>query len=102
MILEKTNFRKLNLGRSTIGVIICILMLTTSVAPTLGNFVNTDEQTNTNSLNYSFLFAATQEFEINSNIYSSDEPFPSTILSDYSIGYSHGYAILSFGLNPIQ
>jgi len=186
MILKKTNFRKLNLGRSTVGVVICILMLSTSVATTMGNFVNTDEQMNTNSLSYTFLFKepvfksiqqdnseytlidvqgclavgkqagepqipikvislllppkktigsinvegtpvqiqtpvnllekpifpyqnsvpfgyeATQEFEINSNIYSSDEPFPSTILSDYSIGYSHGYAILSFGLNPIQ
>jgi hypothetical protein len=186
--LKKTNFKNLKLGKLAIGVIICILMLTTSVATTMGNFINTNEQrsANLNSLSYTFLFKepvfksmqldsseytlidiqgcmaagtqagepqipkkfislllppkktvssinvvgepvqilapidliekpifpyqnpvpfgyeATQEFVINSNIYSSSNPYPSTIYTDYSIGYSHGYAILDLGLNPVQ
>ena len=187
-ILKKTNFKKLNLGRSSIGVTICILMLITSVATTMGTFINTNEQININpnSLDYTFLFKeptfksiqpnnyeytlvdidgclsvgkqagepqipikmislllppkktvssinvigtpieiessinflekpifpyqnsvpfgqeVTQEIEVNSNIYSSDNPYPSTIYTDYQIGYSHGYSILDFGLYPIQ
>jgi hypothetical protein len=184
-MMKKTNFRKLRLGRLTIGVFICILMLTTSVATTLGNFINSDEN-NSNSLSYTFLFKEpvfksihqdsseytlidiqgcmavssqagepqipiktitlllppkktvssinvvgnpvqiqppinliekpvfpyqnsvpfgidiTHEFQINSNIYSSNNPYPSNTFSDYNIGYSHGYAILNFGLNPLQ
>ena len=42
------------------------------------------------------------EFTINSNIYSSDIYYPTTRYSDYNIGYSHGYAILSLSLNPMQ
>jgi len=42
------------------------------------------------------------EFTINSNVYSSDINYPSTTYSDYTVGYSHGYAILSFSLNPMQ
>jgi len=186
--MEKTILKKFRLGRLTIGVLICILMLTTSVATTLGNFTNSAEQINTyaNSLNYTFLFKEpvfksiqpdsyeytlvdiqgcmaigkqsgepqlpikmislllppkktvsninvignpvqiqspinliekpifpyqdpvpfgsdiSQEFKINSNIYSSNNPYPSTILTDYTIGYSHGYSIIDFGLNPLQ
>ena len=184
-MMKKTNFRKLRLGRLTIGVFICILMLSTSVATTLGNFINSDEN-NSNSLSYTFLFKEpvfksihqdsseytlidiqgcmavssqagepqipiktitlllppkktvssinvvgtpvqiqspinliekpvfpyqnsvpfgidiTHEFQINSNIYSSNNPYPSNTFSDYNIGYSHGYAILNFGLNPLQ
>jgi hypothetical protein len=163
-------------------------MLTTSVATTMGNFINLNEQmnTSTNSLSYTFLFQEPnfksiqvsssgyttismdgcmaignqagdpllpvklvslllppkkavssinvvgtpveiesnvnllekpifpyqrsvpigsnepQEFEINSNIYSSDSAFPSEIYTDYELGYSHGFAIINFGLNPIQ
>jgi len=163
-------------------------MLTTSIATTMGNFINTNEQTsiNANNLIYTFLFKEpsfktiqpdnseytlvdidgclsigkqagepqipikmislllppkktvssinvvgtpieiessinllekpifpyqnsvpfgsdiTQEIEINSNIYSSGNPYPSTISTDYQIGYSHGYPILNFGLNPVQ
>ena len=43
-----------------------------------------------------------QEFVINSDIYSSDSVFPSATYTDYEIGYSHGYAIINFGLNPMQ
>jgi hypothetical protein len=43
-----------------------------------------------------------QEFVMNSNVYSSDALYPSARNSDYSIGYSHGYAILAFTLNPVQ
>jgi len=186
--MEKMNFRKFKLGRSSIGVIICVLMLTTSVSATMGNFINLNEQmnTSTNSLRYTLLFQEPnfksiqlrsseyttisidgcmaigkqvgdpllpvklvslllppkkavssinvvgtpvliesnvnllekpifpyqrsvpigsnepQEFEINSNIYSSDSEFPSATYTDYELGYSHGFAIINFGLNPIQ
>ena len=43
-----------------------------------------------------------EQFTINSNVYSSDANYPSTIYSDYTVGYSHGYAILSLSLNPMQ
>jgi hypothetical protein len=43
-----------------------------------------------------------QEFIINKNVYSSATPYPSAIYTDYHIGYSHGYAILDLGLNPMQ
>ena len=43
-----------------------------------------------------------QQFTINSNVYSSDVNYPSTTYSDYAVGYSHGYAILSLSLNPMQ
>jgi hypothetical protein len=42
------------------------------------------------------------EFMINSNIYSTDATFPAARYSDYQVGYSHGYAILSLSLNPVQ
>jgi hypothetical protein len=41
-------------------------------------------------------------FMMNTNIYSSDALFPSTTFSNYQIGYSHGYGILSLNLNPMQ
>jgi hypothetical protein len=43
-----------------------------------------------------------QEFLINSNIYSTNSPYPSKIYTDFHIGYSNGYAILDFGLSPMQ
>ena len=43
-----------------------------------------------------------QVFEKNSAIYSSEDLYPSQIHTDYTIGYSHGYAIISFGLSPLQ
>jgi hypothetical protein len=42
------------------------------------------------------------EFVINSDLYSSDAYYPTTRYADYAIGYSHGYTILSFSLNPVQ
>jgi hypothetical protein len=42
------------------------------------------------------------EFTMNSNVYSSNAVYPSATYSDYAVGYSHGYAILSFSLNPMQ
>ncbi|MCX6667843.1 MAG: hypothetical protein NTV74_06390 [Euryarchaeota archaeon] len=43
-----------------------------------------------------------QEFIINKDVYSSAASYPSAVYTDYHIGYSHGYAILDFGLNPMQ
>jgi len=43
-----------------------------------------------------------QEFVKNLDIYSANTPYPSNIYTDYSIGYSHGYSILNFGLIPLQ
>jgi hypothetical protein len=40
--------------------------------------------------------------EINSNIYSSASMYPAETINDYHIGYSHGYAIVDFSLNPVQ
>jgi hypothetical protein len=42
------------------------------------------------------------EFIMNSNVYSSDALYPTSRYADYQIGYSHGYTILSFSLNPVQ
>ena len=42
------------------------------------------------------------EFMLNTDIYSTDAFYPSTTYSDYTVGYSHGYAILSISLNPMQ
>ena len=42
------------------------------------------------------------EFVINSGLYASDAYYPTMRYADYSIGYSHGYAILAFSLNPVQ
>ena len=187
--MKTINFGKIKLGRLVVGVIICVLMLTTSMATATINSVKISKQMNpnVNSLSYTFLFkepsfssmqavgsdyttidmqgclaigkqagdpsipvrtitlllppkkAVTsinivgtpvpinpsginlkekpilpyqkpipigsneqQEFIKNTNIYSSNEPYPSAIYSDYHIGYSHGYAILDFGLNPMQ
>ncbi len=186
--MEKMNFRKFKVGRSVVGVIICVLMLTTSVATTMGNFIRKDNNLNINadSLSYTFLFKEPEfksiqvinfdytliniqgclavgkqagepqipikavslllppkkavssidvigtpvqiqspidltekpifpyqnpvpfgndlpeELEINSDLYSSNSPYPSTIFTDYHVGYSRGYAILDLGLNPIQ
>ena len=41
-------------------------------------------------------------FTMNTNTYSSAALYPTSTYSDYTIGYSHGYAIVSFGLNPVQ
>jgi hypothetical protein len=43
-----------------------------------------------------------QVFVKNAAIYSANTPYPSEIRTEYQIGYSHGYAIVSFGLNPLQ
>jgi hypothetical protein len=42
------------------------------------------------------------EFTINTDVYSSDALYPSATYSDYSVGYSHGYAILSMSLYPLH
>jgi hypothetical protein len=41
-------------------------------------------------------------FTMNSDVYTTNAAFPTTKYSDYAIGYSHGYTILSFTLNPVQ
>ncbi|MGF3555051.1 MAG: C25 family peptidase propeptide domain-containing protein, partial [Thermoplasmatota archaeon] len=189
MKLEKNNFKKLKSTRTAIGVIICIFLLLTSVATTMGNFIESNSNNKTTSISYRFLFKEPsfksiqpiqsnnneftlidipgclsvgmqagepqipikiitlllppkktissinvigtpveiqspinllekpvfpyqnpvpigsdlpQEFHINTNIYSSSNLFPSTLITDYHIGYSHGYAIVNFGLNPLQ
>jgi hypothetical protein len=43
-----------------------------------------------------------QQFTINSDVYSSDAYYPKTLYSNEQVGYSHGYAILSLNLNPVQ
>ena len=43
-----------------------------------------------------------QQFTINSNIYSTDALYPAARYSNYQVGYSHGYSILSFAMNPVQ
>ncbi|HVQ00884.1 MAG TPA: C25 family cysteine peptidase [Candidatus Thermoplasmatota archaeon] len=43
-----------------------------------------------------------QNFIINMTKYSSDAFYPATTYSDYTVGYSHGYAILSLNLHPMQ
>ncbi|KYK23462.1 hypothetical protein AYK25_06690 [Thermoplasmatales archaeon SM1-50] len=49
-------------------------------------------------------FGSTQQpqFTINTEIYSSAAFYPAARYSEYSIGYSHGYAILNINLNPVQ
>ena len=42
------------------------------------------------------------DFKIDDEIYSSNAVYPTTISEEYSIGYSHGYTILSLSLNPTQ
>lgn len=37
-----------------------------------------------------------------SDLYASSSPYPSVTMNNYDIGYSHGYAILDFSLNPVQ
>lgn len=43
-----------------------------------------------------------QQFIINSDVYSSDANYPSTLYSNEKVGYSHGFAIMSLNLNPVQ
>ncbi|HVQ00882.1 MAG TPA: C25 family cysteine peptidase [Candidatus Thermoplasmatota archaeon] len=43
-----------------------------------------------------------QEIEINKETYASTSLYPSETYGDYHIGYSHGYAIMDFSLNPVQ
>jgi hypothetical protein len=43
-----------------------------------------------------------QQFTINTNVYSADTLYPAARYTDYSVGYSHGYTILSISLNPVQ
>ena len=42
------------------------------------------------------------EWMMNSNVYSLDSYYPSTLYSNEQVGYSHGFAILSLNLNPLQ
>jgi len=42
------------------------------------------------------------DFVTESDTYSVDNYYPSEPIEDYHIGYSHGYAILSINLNPVQ
>jgi len=187
--VEKANFGKIKLGRLAVAVVICVLMITTSMATATTNSVKMNKQVNpiVNSLSYTFLFKEPsfssvqtagsgyttinmqgslaigkqagdpsmpvrtvtlllppkksvtsinvvgtpvpinpsginlkekpilpyqkpipigsneqQEFIKNTNIYSSSNLYPSSIYNDYQIGYSHGYALLDFSLNPMR
>jgi len=42
------------------------------------------------------------EFVMNQEVYSTDAFYPGIRSSEYSIGYSHGYPVLSVNLNPVQ
>ena len=44
----------------------------------------------------------TQQFDMNMQIYASNAAYPGTLRSDYKIGYSHGYALVNFGVYPLQ
>ena len=56
--MEKANFGKIKLGRLFVGVIICVLMITTSMATETTISVKMNKQVNPsiNSLSYTFLF----------------------------------------------
>jgi hypothetical protein len=41
-------------------------------------------------------------FAINTQTYTTDAFYPSARYMEYSVGYSHGYPILSVSLNPVQ
>jgi|GEM_PF-1616895 len=41
-------------------------------------------------------------FTMNTAVYASSAPYPAARYSEYTIGYSHGYSILSMNLNPLQ
>ena len=47
-------------------------------------------------------FSESQEFVINTELYSSDFYYPNKVQGDYSIEYSHGYTIFDLSLNPVQ
>mgnify|MGYP005835816119 CR=1 FL=1 len=42
------------------------------------------------------------DFVFDNNVYFSDSVYPENLNDDYQIGYSHGYTILNFNLNPVQ
>ena len=56
--MKEMNFGKINLGRLAIAVVICILMLTTSMVTATTNSIKISKQmnSNANSLSYTFLF----------------------------------------------
>jgi hypothetical protein len=43
-----------------------------------------------------------EQLVVKNDLYTSSSPYPTEKLNSYDIGYSHGYAIVSFSLNPIQ
>ncbi len=43
-----------------------------------------------------------QEWVMNSDVYSANTYYPTTLYSNDKVGYSHGFAILSLNLNPVQ
>ncbi|MCJ7697536.1 MAG: hypothetical protein MUO73_04310 [Thermoplasmata archaeon] len=56
--MKKTNSNKIIGGRFVVGVAICVLMLTTSIATAIGNPLNFEKQTisNKNQLTYTWSF----------------------------------------------
>jgi hypothetical protein len=43
-----------------------------------------------------------EDFIMNTGVYTANTYYPAGQYTDYQVGYSHGYTILSFSLNPVQ
>jgi hypothetical protein len=43
-----------------------------------------------------------QQLVIKNDLYASSTPYPAETLNSFNVGFSHGYAIVSFSLNPVQ
>jgi hypothetical protein len=43
-----------------------------------------------------------QQLVVKNDLYTSSSPYPTETINSYDIGFSHGYAIVSFSLNPVQ
>jgi hypothetical protein len=43
-----------------------------------------------------------EQLVINNDLYASSTPYPTETINSFDIGFSHGYAIVSFSLNPMQ
>jgi hypothetical protein len=45
---------------------------------------------------------APEDLLLNTVVYTTNAYYPASQYTDYQVGFSHGYAILSFSLNPVQ
>jgi len=101
-------------GEPALPVHFATILLPPKTEVTSIDVVGTQEYVDTSGINlnekpvlpyqHSVPFGCTepQEFEKDLSIYSSNVVYPSNLNSEYNIGYSRGYAVLNFGLYPIQ